>query len=61
MLPVKSGGCAKKQPKLEILRTRQSKTDQVSGTEKVLAQYPTINRLKMGGLSGIQEPTNKKG
>ena len=28
----------------------RSKTDQATGTEKVLAQYPTINRLKMGGL-----------
>ena len=27
-----------------------SKTDQVSGTEKVLALYPTINRLNMGEL-----------
>ena len=37
-----------------------SKTDRVCGTEKVLAQYPTINRLKTGELSAIQEPTNKK-
>ena len=43
------------------MRTRRSKTDQVSRTEKVLAQYPTISRLKMGELSGIQEPTNKMG
>ena len=51
----------KKWPKPEILRTRRSKTDQVSGTEMVLAQYPTIIRLKLGGLCGIQESTNKKG
>jgi hypothetical protein len=52
---------AKRWHEPEILRMHRSKTDQVGGTEKVLAQYPTINRLKMGELSGIQEPTNKKG
>ena len=58
--PVKSGKYAKGWHEPKILQTRRSKTDQISGTEKVLAQYPTISRLKMGELSGIQGPTNKK-
>ena len=58
--PVKSGKYAKGWYEPKILQTRRSKTDQISGTEKVLAQYPTISRLKMGELSGIQGPTNKK-
>ena len=32
------------------LLTCRAKTDPVSGTEKVLALYPTINRLNMGEL-----------
>ena len=33
-----------------------SKTDQVSGMEKVLALYPTINRLNMGELCKVVIP-----
>ena len=45
---------------LAINADASERTDRASGTEKVLAPYPTINRLNSGRASGIQEPTGKK-
>ena len=45
---------------LAINADASERTNQASGTEKVLAPYPTINRLNSGWASGIQEPTDKK-
>jgi hypothetical protein len=43
------------------LQMHQSKTNQVAGTEKVLAQYPDNQQIGNGWASGIQEPRDKKG
>ena len=45
---------------LAINADASERTNQASGTGKVLALYPTINRLNSGWASGIQEPTDKK-
>ena len=45
---------------LAINADASEQMNQASGTEKVLAPYPTINRLNSGQASGIQEPTDKK-
>ena len=35
-------------------------SERIEPAERVLAPYPTINRLNSGWASGIQEPTGKK-
>ena len=45
---------------LAINADASERTDRASGTEKVLAPYPTINRLNSGRAGGIQDPTGKK-
>ena len=45
---------------LAINADASERTNRASGTEKVLAPYPTINRLNSGRASGIQESTGKK-
>ena len=45
---------------LAINADASERTNRASGTEKVLAPYPTINRLNSGQTSGIQGPTGKK-
>ena len=45
---------------LTINADASERTNRASGMEKVLAPYPTINRLNNGRASGIQEPTDKK-
>ena len=45
---------------LAINADASERMNRASGTEKVLAPYPTINRLNSGWAGGIQEPTGKK-
>ena len=45
---------------LAINADASERTNRASGTEKVLAPYPTINGLSSGWANGIQEPTDKK-